>query len=68
MDLFNQKPSHSVNLLPKDGIVNYYGEIFTKTEADFYYEHLLNHIEWENDQAIIFGKLIITKHKVRKTI
>lgn len=64
MDLFNQKPSHSVNLLPKDGIVNYYGEIFTKTEADFYYEHLLNHIEWENDQAIIFGKLITTKRKV----
>lgn len=64
MDLFNQKPLHSINLLPKDGMVNYYGKIFSNAEADFYYEYLLNDIKWENDQAIIFGKLIITKRKV----
>lgn len=64
MDLFSSQHSSSTNLLPKDGTVNYYGQIFSKTEADFYYEHLLNNIAWQNDQAVIFGKLIITKRKV----
>ncbi len=63
MNLFDHNPTNA-NLLPKDGTVNYYGSIFNKTEADFYYESLLNNIHWENDQAVIFGKLIITKRKV----
>ncbi len=63
MNLFDSTPSHLTNLLPKDGTVNYFGKIFTKSEADFFYEHLLNDIAWENDQALIFGKLIITKRK-----
>jgi alkylated DNA repair dioxygenase AlkB len=36
----------------------------SKQEADGYYTALLNNIAWENDQAIIFGKRIITKRKV----
>ena len=63
MDLFNTEPSHLTNLLPKDGTVNYFGPIFSKTEADCFYQRLLNDIAWENDQALIFGKLIITKRK-----
>jgi len=64
MDLFNNELPASINLLPKEGTVNYYGRVFSKAEADFFYQHLLEHIVWENDQAIIFGKLIITKRKV----
>lgn len=64
MQLFDDLSLSTINLLPKDGTVNYYGSIFNKTEADFYYESLLNNIHWENDQAVIFGKLIITKRKV----
>lgn len=64
MDLFGNTQGASTNLLPKDGTVNYYGKVFSKTEADFYYERLLNNIAWENDQAVIFGKLIVTKRKV----
>lgn len=64
MDLFGNTQGASNNLLPKDGTVNYYGKVFSKTEADFYYERLLNNIAWENDQAVIFGKLIVTKRKV----
>lgn len=64
MQLFDDLSLPTINLLPKDGTVNYYGSIFNKTEADFYYERLLNNIHWENDQAVIFGKLIITKRKV----
>ena len=63
MDLFNQN-SETQNLLPKEGTVNYYGTIFSRKEADEFYELLMNNIEWKNDEAIIFGKRIITKRKV----
>ena len=64
MDLFNQEPGSSKNLLPKDGTVNYYGKLLNTEVANHYYDRLLNTIDWKNDQAIIFGKLIITKRKV----
>lgn len=64
MHLFENLPLPLTNLLPKEGIVNYYGKIFDRSDADFYYEKLFNEITWENDQAAIFGKLIITKRKV----
>ena len=51
------------NVLPFDGVVNYYGSIFSKEDADAYLEKLLNSIQWENDKAFIFGKLIVTKRK-----
>ncbi len=63
-DLFNNELPASINLLPKEGTVNYYGKVFSKEEADFFYHHLLENIVWENDQAVIFGKLIVTKRKV----
>ena len=62
MDLFNSEID--ANLLPFDGEVNYYGSIMTVEKAQEYYEKLLQYIDWENDKAIIFGKLIITKRKV----
>lgn len=64
MDLFNMKIEPSINLLPKDGIVNYYGKLWNTQEANFYFEKLWSSIDWKNDQAIIFGKLIVTKRKV----
>jgi alkylated DNA repair dioxygenase AlkB len=64
MNLFEQTLDKSKNWLPKDGIVNYFGRIFSQKEADFFYEALLNNIEWKNDEANIFGKKIITKRKV----
>ena len=64
MDLFSQFDKEPKNLLPKDGTVNYYGIVLSKEEADRYYESLLNDIEWRNDEAIIFGKRMVTKRKV----
>lgn len=64
LSLFEDPSENPVNLLPKDGIVHYYGKIFTKEKSDFYYDYLFNRIPWENDEAVIFGKLIITKRKV----
>ncbi len=62
MDLFNTKPV--TNLLPQDGVAIYYGKLLKQQEAQFYFDKLLNTIEWKNDEAIIFGKHIITKRKV----
>ena len=64
MDLFNNEIHSLTNLLPKDGIVVYYKNILTSQEANHYFDYLLNTIEWKNDQAFIYGKLIITKRKV----
>lgn len=62
MDLFNTDPK--ANVLPHDGTVIYYGKILNDKQAIDYYEYLFQNIEWKNDQAKIFGKLIITKRKV----
>jgi alkylated DNA repair dioxygenase AlkB len=53
-----------INLLDRDGIVNYYGKIMTSFDANRYFELLLNNILWENDKTIVFGKAIVTKRKV----
>jgi alkylated DNA repair dioxygenase AlkB len=52
------------NLLPYDGEVNYYGRVMSKQEAKDHFDSLFENIEWKNDEAIIFGKRIITKRKV----
>ena len=61
MDLFSNDTI--TNPLPFDGIVNYHGRIFNQREAQYYLDKLLQTIEWKNDEAIIFGKHIITKRK-----
>lgn len=53
-----------INLLDRDGIVNYYGKIMTSFDANRYFELLLNNILWKNDKTIVFGKAIVTKRKV----
>lgn len=64
MDLFNQDSAEKANLLPKDGVVYYYGKIMPSSSASDYLGYLLNEIQWKNDVAIIFGKRIETKRKV----
>lgn len=62
MDLFESKLIS--NILENDGQVNYYGKVFNDERAQYFFTQLLQNIEWENDKAIIFGKLIITKREV----
>ena len=64
MDLFDNNIDKTKNWLPKDGTVNYYGKLFNRRQADNYLEKLFTTIEWRNDEAVIFGKKIITKRKV----
>jgi alkylated DNA repair dioxygenase AlkB len=64
MNLFENDIDKTKNWLPQDGTVLYYGKLFNHIQANNYFEKLLNTIEWRNDEAIIFGKKIITKRKV----
>lgn len=61
MDLFSSETI--INLLPGDGVVNYYGKVLNQERSQYYLDKLLNTIDWKNDEAIIFGKHIITKRK-----
>ncbi|NUY82434.1 alpha-ketoglutarate-dependent dioxygenase AlkB [Flavobacterium sp. MAH-1] len=49
------------NLLPKDGVANYYGKVIPN--PDVYFEALLRTIDWKNDEVVIFGKRIVTKRE-----
>lgn len=62
MQLFDFNPLQ--NILPYQGTVNYWGAIFTQNDADFYFNNLFNSILWKNDEAVIFGKHLITARKV----
>lgn len=62
MDLFNPEPV--ANLLPFDGIVNYFGRVIEPKSNAHFLKALLHTIQWKNDEAVIFGKHIITKRKV----
>ncbi|MGB8036211.1 MAG: alpha-ketoglutarate-dependent dioxygenase AlkB, partial [Nitrososphaeraceae archaeon] len=52
------------NILNKDGTVNYYGKILSSEEANQYFDLLMQNVQWEKDEVIIFGKRITTKRKV----
>ncbi|WP_420578664.1 alpha-ketoglutarate-dependent dioxygenase AlkB family protein [Ekhidna sp.] len=64
MELFERATDPGKNWLPYDGTVNYYGKIFDPSEADRLLHILLSTIDWQPDQAVIFGKTIVTKRKV----
>ncbi len=64
MDLFESVVDTAKNLLSKDGVVNYYGPLMSREKANGYLDYLLSEIEWKNDEAIIYGKKIITKRQV----
>lgn len=63
MDLFDSLNDTNENLLPKDGIVNYHGLVIPAQETDHFHNSLLENIAWQNDEAIIMGKRIVTKRK-----
>lgn len=64
MNLFDQYPDAPHNILPQDGAVYYYGKLLSQSQADYYFEQLMTAIAWRNDEAIMFGKAIVTKRKV----
>lgn len=63
MDLFSDNNGPQ-NILPYDGEALYYGNMLTETLATQYFNILLNDIPWQHDEAVIYGKRIVTKRKV----
>lgn len=63
MSSFNHTETAN-NLLPYDGELLYYGKVLNHEQANVYLNSLLNTIEWKHDEAVIFGRHIITKRKV----
>ncbi|MEM9674704.1 MAG: alpha-ketoglutarate-dependent dioxygenase AlkB [Cyclobacteriaceae bacterium] len=64
MNLFDNDIDEIANLLPYDGTVHYYGKLLSNTEANRYLKRLLETIAWKHDEAVMFGKHIVTKRKV----
>lgn len=64
MDLFRHQSDPPENILPHDGTVTYYGEVLPPEQADSCFAWLREAIEWKHDEAVIYGKRIITKRKV----
>lgn len=62
MDLFGN--NSAANLLPCDGVVNYFGPIFSQTESDALFDRLLREIPWKHDELVMFGKPLVTARKV----
>lgn len=52
------------NLLKHDGVAVYHGVVFPSETSDAYFGSLLSEIEWKHDEAIMFGRHIITARKV----
>ena len=62
MELNKSQPIE--NLLPKDGVVHYYGKLISGEKAQEYFDVLTQTIDWQRDELIMFGKKIVTKRKV----
>lgn len=62
MDLFTT--SETPNLLPYDGEVTFYGKVLNDIDCQYYLKALLENIVWKNDEAVLFGKRIVTDRKV----
>lgn len=62
MDLFGNDASQ--NLLPRDGIVNYHGVVWSPATADRHFKTLMEQTPWQHDETVIFGKRIVTARKV----
>jgi alkylated DNA repair dioxygenase AlkB len=64
MDLFDNKIEQPIAIITTDGDVKYYAAIMDMDKADYFMQALLKEVSWENDQARILGKNILTKRKV----
>lgn len=64
-NLFHINPTSSpLNLLPKDGCVQYLPEVFNESDCTSWATSLMHSLDWRVDQLYMFGRLITTKRKV----
>lgn len=62
MDLFDTQTPRQI--LPRDGIADYYGAILSDTAADAYFTTLMQEIDWQPDRIKLYGKEIVTRREV----
>ena len=53
-----------MNLLPRDGCVEYLGAIFSKSKSLELFSELLDTIRWQHDEVIMFGQRRVLSRKV----
>lgn len=54
----------NLNLLPKDGMSNYFSDFLTENESLYFFTKLTQDINWQQDEILMFGKKITTQRKV----
>ena len=54
------------NVLPYDGIVEYYGSVLNGDEERKFFHALFKTIDWKPDEVVIAGKSILTKRLVAR--
>lgn len=64
MDFFDEPLKVPISLLAYDGDVSYHGILIPWREADNDLATLMDTVAWQQDEAVIFGRRIITKRKV----
>ena len=57
-------PKVVVNVLPKDGSATYFRDVFDSNSCSTLFASLREALDWQQDQLIMFGKLITTKREV----
>jgi alkylated DNA repair dioxygenase AlkB len=63
--LFNQQHQDTVHtILEKDGRVEYMPGFFNEDQSTLLFDQLLQSLDWQADQIMMFGKMITTKRKV----
>lgn len=53
-----------INLLPYDGEAYYFGRIVSADEVNYFFHQSLINIAWKHEEAIVYGRRIITKRMV----
>jgi alkylated DNA repair dioxygenase AlkB len=53
-----------LNLLPKDGVVNYHLNFISSNNSAKLMNQLQKSLQWDADQLMMFGKLVTTRRKV----
>lgn len=64
MDLFTDTTDYPINILGEQGEAWYYGPCLTQTEADDVYQRLLQGIDWQQDEVLLYGKTIRTRRMI----
>lgn len=59
-----QENQQTLRILDKDGRVDYMQGFFNESESTLMFQQLLQSLDWQFDQIMMFGKLITTKRKV----